>query len=120
MAAILSMRHACEGLRHHVIVWLLACAAQVGSQSHSMDAGDLAWSPNGSSVAVQDSVLTYKVFIIRPDGQNLDCFRCATGCFCLLRPLSVMVHGTRLAGAIYVLQQASWCCVRLATYSIVK
>lgn len=42
-----------------------------------MDAADLCWSPNGSCIAVQDSVLTYKVFIMRPDGQNADVFRCA-------------------------------------------
>lgn len=40
-----------------------------------MDAADLAWSPNGSSVAVQDSVLTYKVFVMGPDGSSIGSFR---------------------------------------------
>jgi hypothetical protein len=41
-----------------------------------MDAADLCWSPNGSCIAVQDSVLTYRVFIMRADGENADVFRC--------------------------------------------
>ena len=40
-----------------------------------MDAADIAWSPNGNSVAVQDSVLTYKVFIMGPDGSSFGSFR---------------------------------------------
>lgn len=58
---------------HHVYVVLRCVTLQVGS----MDAADLAWSPNGSSVAVQDSMLTYKVFIIGPDGSNIGSYRWA-------------------------------------------
>jgi hypothetical protein len=39
-----------------------------------MDAADMAWSPNGSCLAVQDSTLTYRVFIIGPDGTNISSY----------------------------------------------
>lgn len=56
-----------------------------------MDAADLCWSPNGSCIAVQDSVLTYKVFVMRPDGQNADVFRCVRACGNVLLRLSCQV-----------------------------
>lgn len=44
-------------------------------QVGSMDAADVAWSPNGSCLAVQDSSLTYRVFIIGPDGSSIGSYR---------------------------------------------
>jgi hypothetical protein len=40
-----------------------------------MDAADLAWCPTASSIAVQDSVLTYKVFVMGADGSSLGSYR---------------------------------------------
>lgn len=41
-----------------------------------MDAADLQWCPNASSVAVQDSVLAYRVFIVGPNGSSVGNYRC--------------------------------------------
>lgn len=40
-------------------------------QVGSMDAVDMSWSPNGSCLAVQDSSLTYRVFLLGADGSSL-------------------------------------------------